>query len=140
MLAAVPTTDLAFPLASRLRAAWRTNVPNPEQRRRYALEALQIIDLAIAFEAEPRDYLIRAAAASIADRPHALLETARSALRILEWKSTTADARGLDDLQGTASKILGLLEPLSGDDRVPRYRLQEVRARLRTVLDGDTSP
>jgi len=63
-LAQIPTGDLIYPEATRVRARWRVASRDPEK----AWEAVGLIDPLLARDRSPRDLLIRAEAAKFAGR------------------------------------------------------------------------
>ena len=67
------------------------------------------------------------------DRPEAVLGTARRAATLIEVYADGLDPAGLDDLRRTAAKLLGVLERLENDERIPPYRLREVQDRLKSI-------
>jgi hypothetical protein len=125
-LARIGWTDAWYPEAAELRANWRLRVSNPEERRRYADEALQMLDR---LAGTVSLYGLRTRAGLAADRPDIVLESlsnyARLALGMMRAGLQTPDA----SREETAA-LVDVLDGIAGKPGVDAVRVAEVRAEI----------
>ncbi len=128
-LATVPWTYPWYGETLELRANWRARVTNPEQKRRFGDEAVQMIDRLAITHASLPVYALRARAGMTAERPDVVMESAfnfaRTAVAMVNSRAATLDSvrSGAEALR----EILGEAEKLPGADAV---RAAEVRAEI----------
>jgi hypothetical protein len=135
-LAETPWTDIWYAEVIELRVNWRTRVTNPEFRKRYAAEALTLIDRLAIMNPTLRLYELRARAGLAAQRPdiagESVFNYARHAYGMVLNRINT-----IETLRSDAKALLGMLqeaETLPGADPV---RLAEVRAEIERVTRGE---
>lgn len=83
-LARVEPLDPWYAEAALLRASWRINYDNSDYRRAMLIEAMRIIDRALASYYSGKLYLTRARVASLLGQSSAVIETARTAAGLYE--------------------------------------------------------
>lgn len=132
-LASAEPTDLCYPDAIMLRAAWRSRLVTPDQKRN-AAEALRLIDTAVVVHPDPLLYLERISAAGPADRPDVVIETANAAATFLAERAAILPAHVRDQVRASLAVLRPSLAALALDPRVSPARVAQVTARLNLVL------
>ncbi len=134
--AETPWNDVWYAEVVELRVNWRTRVSNPQFRKRYAAEALTLIDRLAIMNPTLRLYELRARAGLAAERPditgESVFNYARHAYGMVRNKINT-----LESLRSDTKALLGMLQEaqmLPGADPV---RLAEVRAEVERVTRGE---
>ena len=130
-LAQAQPTDLWYPLAVKLRAEWRTKVQS--QQPKLALEAIDIIDRAIASHYGTDLFVLRAGSGVIAAKPRHFVETTSVLAGLLKFKFERA-GRGQylffpGELRIIQVRVAGILNGLqSTREALPKlaYRVDEV--------------
>jgi hypothetical protein len=128
-LAAIPWTDAWYPEASELRINWRTRVTSPQQKKRYAEEAIAMIDRACLLSPTLGLYGFRARAGFNADRPEIVIESV-SAYARLAARMVTARVNPVESLRHDQTALTTILDDVARMSGVDVIRLAEVRAEV----------
>jgi len=128
-LAEISWRDPWYPEATDLRVNWRTRVTHPEQRKRYAEEAIGMIDRLAMLSPTLGLYGFRARAGFNSEQPAVVVESvsayAKLAGRMVKFRINSADSLRQD--QKALTTILDDSARLPGSDP---GRLAEVRAEV----------
>jgi spermidine synthase len=128
-LARIGWTDAWYPEAAELRANWRLRVANPDEKRRYAEEALLMLDRLAGMSPTVSLYGLRTRAGLAADRPDVVLESlsnyARLALGLLR-----AGLQSQEAMQEETDALVDVLETVARKPGVDPLRVGEVRAEI----------
>jgi spermidine synthase len=136
-LALLRPTDLLYLEAVKLRADWRIKVTSPQHQPALALEAMQLIDKAIAIFHDPDFYTLRLAAALVADRPDEVIETSRRLVHIFEGEIDRAE-KGLEKIDRNAvlhklqqaATVRVVVDKMNARHTIPESKLQYLQQRL----------
>ena len=138
VLAQARPRALCYQTACRVRASWRIQKSQAENDRSPAVEALQIVDRALAIEPDPWTFLVRLGAADQAGRVQAMIETANELGRFLSpgglRKGTNPAARQLirDSLRDYY--LQRRFGRLARNPNVSQERVQEVVGKLTQLV------
>jgi spermidine synthase len=139
-LARVRSTDLLYLEAVKLRADWRMKVTSPGYQPRLALQAMQLIDNAIALFHDPDFYNLRLAAAVIADRPNEVMETARRLIHIFDGEVNRAEQGRSQYNRKTILRKLRqvdvvrrIVDQLQGSPDIPGYKVKDLNQQLNLI-------
>jgi len=128
-LAEIGWSDPWFLEANELRVNWRTRVMNPQQQKRFAEEAIAMIDRACLLNPTLALYGFRARAGFNSGQPAIVVESvaayAKLAARLVGYRFNTVDSLRQD--QKALTKILDDAAKMPGIDAA---RLAEVRAEV----------
>jgi spermidine synthase len=128
-LAEIPWADGWYPEALELRVNWRTRVTNADQARRFADQAIPMIDRMTIMNPTLNLYGMRTRAGFAAQRPSVVVESVSSYVRlasgmvragVLSGETLRKDAAALRDILKDAEKMKGADAP----------RIAEVRAEI----------
>ena len=131
-LARAQVTDAWYPEVARLRAEWRVNVAEDQQR--YAFDALRFIERVLILAPDQNLYLLRATSARILGDDHRLLESSRyiaSYVRAdLNASANQGYALSSQQLGQMRQNLTAITNQLSADLDIPDRR------RLTSVVNG----
>ena len=131
-LARAQVTDAWYPEVARLRAEWRVNVAEDQQR--YAFDALRFIERVLILAPDQNLYLLRATSARILGDDHRLLESSRyiaSYVRAdLNASANQGYALSTQQLGQMRQNLTAITNQLSADLDIPDRR------RLTSVVNG----
>ncbi len=140
LLAQARPTDLWYPLAVKLRAEWRTKVST--QQPQLALQAIDIIDRAIATHHATDLFVLRAGSAVIAGKPRYFVETAAVLAGLITTKLDRVKHNEYQFFPGELNimhlRVTGILAGLrSAGEAMPatRYRVEEVTATYEKLVE-----
>lgn len=133
-LAAAKWTDPWMFDALQLRAEWRARVANPELRRRWGEEALDLVDRALVISPSLPFFELRARCAIAADRPDALLESIWSLGHLTFVTSSELEARQRAAARTSLQGLIALLDGADARTRADPRRLKEVRDGIQSYL------
>ncbi|MGI9204774.1 MAG: spermidine synthase, partial [Woeseiaceae bacterium] len=139
-LATIRTTDLWYRDSVKLRADWRIKVTTEGLQPKLAIEAIRLIDNAIALFQDPDFYVMRLAAAYVADDPVNIIETARRVIYIFDTEVDRTAAGEIEpDMLSLRGKMLQvkaveqILDSLANDDRIAPYKVRELDAAISRI-------
>jgi len=139
-LAAIRSTDLWYRDSVKLRADWRIKVTTEDMQPKLAIEAIRLIDNAIALFQDPDFYVMRLAAAYVADDPDNIIETARRVIFIFGTEIDRTAAGEIEpDMFSLRGKMLQvraveqILESLASDDRIAAYKVRELETAINRI-------
>lgn len=112
-LASAEITDAWYPEAAWLRALWRTNVAQDQQR--FGFDALRLIDRALVLDSNPRLFALRAMSAIAAGDPHYIIESFRFAAATMRVRLRTANALPAAELAIMRRNLASMAEQLQGE-------------------------
>jgi spermidine synthase len=132
-LAQLPWTDAWFAEALELRANWRLRVNNAAERKRFADEALVMLDRIAATSPTLSIYGLRVRAGVAAERPEIVLESlsnyARLGVALIRAGMNTPEA-----LRGEARALREILDSVASKAALDQARVAEVRAEIEMLL------
>lgn len=129
-LAQARSHEVAFEQALYYRALWRLALGTPAELAAQASQALQLCDELVALNPQDRYYLLRMTAVEREARPHAMVETARSVLDLIE-RSPSMPPAHRQALGGELRAALGRAQLLPG---APIARARQLLARLEELM------
>jgi hypothetical protein len=128
-------TDPWYAEVVELRVNWRVRVTNAEFRKRYAAEALTLIDRLAIMNPTLRLYEMRARAGAAALRPEVVGESVfnyvRHAVGMVRAGASTAES-----LREDSKALLSMLQEASALPGADAVRLAEVRAEVERAAGG----
>jgi hypothetical protein len=134
-------TDLWYLDTVKLRSDWRIKA-SEDMQPGTALEAVALIDEAIAIYQDPDFYSMRLAAAYVADSMPEIIETARRLIHIFDNEMQLAEDGQVDPtfavLQSKAQQVAAvtqILAEIEGDDRVESYKVDELKGSIERIKD-----
>ena len=140
ILATTRPTDLWYLEAVKLRSDWRIKVTTPGFQPQLALEALGLIDNAIAIYQDPDFYSNRVAAAFVANDPAVVIETARRLMYIFNDSADRIENDVFDAppqaYQVTLSQIesvRAIVDEIRRRHDIPRYKTDQLDASMRAT-------
>jgi spermidine synthase len=132
-LSQISWTDAWHPEAVELRANWRLRVTNPAERRRYADEAVVLLDRVALMNPTLGIYGLRAHAGVAAERPELVLESvsnyARLAIGLVRARMNTPQS-----LHAEVQALKQMMDAVAGKPGVDAARVAEVRAEIAQLL------
>lgn len=128
-LARISWTDAWYPEAAELRANWRLRVSNPGERRRYADEALLMLDRLAGMSPTVSLYGLRTRAGLAADRPDIVLESLSNYAR-LALGMMRAGLQSTEASREETAALVDVLESIAAKPGVDAVRVAEVRAEI----------
>jgi hypothetical protein len=132
-LAQVPWTDAWYPETVDLRVNWRLRVTNADERRRFADEALTLLNRLTAVSPTPSLYRLRARAGLAADRPEVVVESLSNYAR-LALAMVHAGMNDPESVQTEAKALLQILDAVASRPSLDPARVAEVRAEIAVLL------
>jgi len=139
-LAEIRSTDLWYRDSVKLRADWRIKVKTEGRQPKLAIEAIRLIDNAIALFQDPDFYVMRLAAAYVADDPVNIIETARRVIYLFETEVDRTAAGDVEpNMLSLRAKMLQvraveqILDSLANDDRIAPYKVRELEAAINRI-------
>jgi spermidine synthase len=129
LLAQVKWTDSWYPEAVELRANWRLRVNSPADKRRYADEALLLLDRLAIMSPTLSIYGLRTRAGLGAERPEVVLESLSNYAR-LAVGLVRAGMNSRESLRAETTALLQLLDGVAGNQAIDAGRVAEVRAEI----------
>jgi spermidine synthase len=131
-LAEVPWTDVWYAEALELRVNSRLHIEGAKERKRYADEAIMMIDrLAIMSPTLPL-YAQRTRAGFAANRPEVVIESISNYARLAKHM-VSAGVNSPESLRNDAKALSGLLDDVSTLPGADAARITEVRAEIKTL-------
>ncbi|HUQ10302.1 MAG TPA: fused MFS/spermidine synthase [Steroidobacteraceae bacterium] len=132
-LAQIPWTDAWYGETLDLRVNWRLRVTNANERRRFADEALTLLDRLTAISPTLTLYGLRARAGLSAERPEVVVESlsnyARLALAMVRAGMNTPES-----VQPEARALQQILDSVASRPSLDAARVGEVRAEIAQLL------
>jgi spermidine synthase len=128
-LAQVPWTDVWYAEAIELRANWRLRVTNPESRRRFADEALVMLDRLAIMSPTVSLYGLRTRAGLAADRPDIVVESLSNYARLASGM-VRAGLQNPEALREETAALVQVLDSVATRAGVDPVRVTEVRAEI----------
>ena len=132
-LSQIRWTDAWYPEAVELRVNWRLRVSSPADKRRYADEAVLLLDRLALMSPTLSIYGLRARAGVAAQRPELVLESlsnyARLAIGLIRAGVNTPQS-----LHADALALKQILDPVAGNPALDAARVAEVRAEIAQLL------
>jgi hypothetical protein len=116
-----------------LRVNWRLRVTNADERRRFADEALTLLNRLIAVSPTPSLYRLRARAGLAADRPEVTVESLSNYAR-LALAMVRAGMNDPQAVQTEAKALLQILDAVASRPSLDPARVAEVRAEIAVLL------
>jgi spermidine synthase len=132
-LAEIPWTDAWYPEALELRVSWRLQVTSPEQKHRYADEALLMLDRLAIMSPTLTIYGLRARAGLAAERPEVVVESLSNYAR-LGIGMVQAGMSPPGSLRDEAESLLQILDAVAKQPALDAARVAEVRAEINRLL------
>lgn len=139
-LAEIRSTDLWYRDSVKLRADWRIKVKTEGLQPKLAIEAIRLIDNAIALFQDPDFYVMRLAAAYVADDPVNIIETARRVIYLFETEVDRTAAGDVEpNMLSLRAKMLQvraveqILDSLANDDRIAPYKVRELETAINRI-------
>jgi spermidine synthase len=132
-LGRIPWTDAWYPEVVDLRANWRLNADDPAGRKRFADEALLLLDRLATMSPTLNIYGLRARAGLAAERPEVVLESLSNYARL----ATGLVRAGLNtpqSLNDEARTLRQILDAVAGNPTLDAARVAEVRAEIARLL------
>ncbi len=141
VLAAAPPHQPWFLRAAQLRVNWRVQAVRSGESTRLAVEAMSIIDDAIALQQDLDFYGMRMVASFLAGNHDATAETARRMIGLLrddlEFKRLSTETplalRDLEMATRRLQSIAGGLDSVREADAVARYKIDDVEQQLEAL-------
>ena len=112
-LASTNVVDAWYADAAWLRALWRANVT--QDRQRFGLDALRIVDRALVLESNPRLFGLRAMSAIAAGDPHYIIESFRLAAATMRVRLRAANALPAAEIALLQRNLAGMADQLRGE-------------------------
>jgi len=128
-LAEIGWTDPWFAEANELRINWRTRVTSPQQKKRYAEEAITMIDRACLLSPTLALYGFRARAGFNSDQPEIVVESV-SAYAKLAGRMVRFHVNAPESLRQDQKALTVILDDAARMTGVDTVRLAEVRAEV----------
>jgi hypothetical protein len=132
-LALIAWTDAWFAEALELRASWRLRVTDASERKRFADEALVLLDRLATVSPTLSIYGLRARAGLAAERPGIVLEALSNYAR-LGMGLVRAGMNTRQGLQGEAQTLQRILDSVASNPALDALRVAEVRAEIAQLL------
>jgi spermidine synthase len=132
-LARIPWTDEWYPEALELRATMRLQLTAPADRRRYADEAIVLLDRLAIMSPTLSIFGLRARAGVRAERPEIVLESLSNYAR-LAITMVRAGMKTPESLREEAQALRQLLDSVASDPKLDPARVVEVRAEIAVLL------
>ena len=131
-MARARVTDAWYPEVARLRAEWRVNVAEDQQR--FAFDALRFIERVLILAPDQNLYLLRATSARTLGDDHRLLESSRYIASYVRARLTASANQGYSlpapELEQMRQNLTAITNQLSGDLDIPD------RQRVTSVVDS----
>jgi len=128
-LAQVKWTDAWYPEAVELRANWRLRVNSPTERRRFADEAIVLLDRLAIMSPTLSIYGLRTRAGIGAERPEVVLESLSNYAR-LAVGLMRAGINSRESLSAETKALLQVLDTVASNKALDPARVAEVRAEI----------
>jgi spermidine synthase len=132
-LAEVAWTDTWYPEAMELRVNWRLGVQDSSERKRYADEAISMIDRLSIMNPTLPLLGLRTRAGFAAERHEIVVESLSSYAR-LAAQVVQAGMQGAESLHPEAQALLQILDAVARQTGVDAQRITEVRAEISALL------
>lgn len=132
-LAQVPWTDAWYAEAVEIRANWRLRVTDAAERKRFADEALVMLDRLAGISPTLSIYGLRARAGLAAERPEIVLESLSSYAR-LGHALIRAGMNTPEALRAEAQALQKILDSVAAKPGLDLARIAEVRAEIALLL------
>ena len=131
-MARARVTDAWYPEVARLRAEWRVNVAEDQQR--FAFDALRFIERVLILAPDQNLYLLRATSARTLGDDHRLLESSRYIASYVRARSELLPpTRGIPcravELEQMRQNLTAITNQLSGDLDIPDRQRRHVGRR-----------
>jgi len=132
-LAEVPWTSVWYSEALELRVNWRLQLTDERERRRYADEAIFMIDRLAIMSPTLNLYGLRTRAGLAANRPEVAIESISNYARLAKGM-VNAGVNAPDSLRNDAKALRDLLDGISKIPGIDAARVAEVREEIATML------
>ena len=132
-LARVGWTEAWYPEALELRVNWRIRVLNPADKKRYADEAIVLLDRLCIMNPTLGLFGLRTRAGVAAERPEIVIESLSNYSR-LGLNMVRGGLQSADSLRIDAKALLQILDATAGQYSVDQARVAEVRAEISRLM------
>jgi spermidine synthase len=132
-LAQVPWTDVWYSEALELRVNWRLRVDNPAEKKRFADEAITLLDRVAIMSPTISIFGLRTRAGVIAERNDVVIESLSNYAR-LATGLVRAGVNTPESVRTDAKALLQVLESVAAKPGVNSERVAEVRAEIAPLL------
>ncbi len=133
-LARVPWTHAWYSEALEMRASWRTQVTNPDQKRRFGDETIAMIDRLVIMYPTLNLYALRARGGFSAERPEVVAESVANYTRVAQGLGAQG-AASAETLRQDAQALRKVLADAGKLPHADQARIEEVRADVTRSLD-----
>lgn len=137
-LADIPWTDVWYAEAVELRTNWRIRITDEKRRKRFADEALTLIDRLAIMSPTLNLYGLRTRAGFAADRPEVVVESLSNYAR-LAVGMVRAGVNPPEQLRKDAKALREILEEVARLPGTDAARIAEVRAEIVSINPGLTN-
>lgn len=126
--------DVCFNSSARLRAEWRIHMARQQSEPSLAVEALELLEMALVHEPAPFLTVLRAEAAQVAQRPDYFIESMNMLSEFVGPRSASLPRPVVLILAEHLARLEPYLAELGADDRTQSPRLRFVSGQVSQVL------